>query len=57
VNFSAHSGVHLSIVFASASGSFNVWTPRQAKFIQPLAPNFIEIDDNILYVEKKQSSV
>lgn len=48
-----HSGAHLSIAFASTNGSFLVWTARQAKFIQPLAPNFIEIDDNIVYVEKE----
>lgn len=45
--------MHLSIVLASANGSFLVWTARPAKFIQPLAPNFIEIDDNVLYVERK----
>jgi hypothetical protein len=53
VHLSVHSGVHLSIVLASANGSFLVWTARPAKFIQPLAPNFIEIDDNVLYVERK----
>lgn len=25
--------------------------PRPAKFIQPLAPNFVEVDENIVYVE------
>lgn len=30
-----------------------VWSARPAKFIQPLAPNFIEIDDNVVYVEKE----
>ena len=52
MHLSVHSGVHLSIVLASANGSFLVWTPRPAKFIQPLAPNFIEIDDNVLYVQR-----
>ncbi len=30
-----------------------VWQARPAKFIQPLAPNFIEIDDNVVYVERE----
>ena len=44
---------HFSIVIASVTGSMQVWSPRPAKFIQPLAPNFTEIEDNILYVEKE----
>ena len=44
---------HLSIVMASVNGSLYVWSPRQAKIIQPLAPNFVEIEDNIVYVERE----
>jgi len=51
---SAFSGPsHLSIVMASINGSLYVWSPRPAKIIQPLAPNFVEIEDNIIYVEKE----
>ena len=51
---SAFSGKsHLSIVMASINGSLYVWTPRPAKIIQPLAPNFVEIEDNIVYVERE----
>lgn len=45
--------MHLSIVIASTNGSFLVWTARPAKFIQPLAPNFIEIEDNVIYIERE----
>ena len=44
-------GVHFSCVLASTNGSMLVWMPRPAKFIQPLAPNFVEVDENIVYVE------
>lgn len=30
-----------------------VWSARPSKFIQPLAPNFIEIEDNVEYVERE----
>ena len=51
---SAFSGPsHISIVMASINGSLYVWTPRPAKIIQPLAPNFVEIEDNIVYVERE----
>jgi len=51
---SAYSGKsHLSIVMASINGSLYVWNPRPAKIIQPLAPNFVEIEDNICYVERE----
>ena len=51
---SAYSGKsHLSIVMASINGSLYVWSPRPAKIIQPLAPNFVEIEDNIVYVERE----
>lgn len=45
--------VHLSVMLASSNGSLMVWSARPAKFIQPLAPNFIEIEDNVEYVEKE----
>ena len=44
---------HLSIVMASVNGSLYVWGPRPAKIIQPLAPNFVEIEDNVVYVERE----
>ena len=51
---SAHSGsTHLSIVMASINGGLYVWSPRPAKIIQPLAPSFVEIEDNIVYVERE----
>ena len=51
---SAYSGnSHLSIVMASINGSLYVWSPRPAKIIQPLAPDFVEIEDNIVYVERE----
>ena len=51
---SAYSGKsHLSIVMASINGSLYVWSPRPAKIIQPLAPDFVEIEDNIVYVEQE----
>ena len=51
---SAFSGKsHLSIVMASINGSLYVWSPRPAKIIQPLAPSFVEIEDNIVYVERE----
>ena len=44
---------HFSIVMASVNGSLYHWTPRPAKQVQPLAPNFVEIEENIEYVEKE----
>lgn len=44
---------HFSIVMASVTGCMQVWSPRPSKFIQPLAPNFTEIEDNIIYVENE----
>jgi hypothetical protein len=40
-------------MLASSNGSLMVWSARPAKIIQPLAPNFIEIDDNVEYVERE----
>jgi len=44
---------HFSICIASVTGSMQIWSPRPNKFVQPLSPNFTEIEDNILYVEKE----
>jgi hypothetical protein len=48
-----HSGSHFSVVLASTTGSLLVWSARPSKLIQPLAPNFIEIEDNVIYVERE----
>ena len=50
---SAFSGAHFSIMMVSSNGSLYVWVPRPAKFVQPLSPNFTEIEENLLYVEKE----
>ena len=47
------SGSHFSVVLASTNGSLLVWCARPAKFTQPLAPNFIEIEENVVYVERE----
>ena len=44
---------HFSVVMASVTGSLYHWSPRHAKVIQPLAPNFTEIEENIEYVERE----
>jgi hypothetical protein len=54
VDVSAHSGAHLSLAIATNNGSLYVWQPFPAKFVQPLAPKFTEIEDNVMYVEKEQ---
>ena len=51
--FSVHSGSHFSVVLASTTGSLLVWQPKPAKLIQPLAHKFVEIEDNVVYVEKE----
>jgi hypothetical protein len=50
---SAFSGAHFSIMMVSSNGSLYIWVPRPAKFVQPLSPNFTEIEENVLYVEKE----
>jgi len=52
-HMSVFSRAHFSIVIASSNGSLFVWSPKPAKIIQPLAPNFIEIDDNVVYIERE----
>lgn len=37
----------------TTGGSIFLWNSRPAKIIQPLAPFFTEIDENIEYVEKE----
>jgi COMPASS component SWD1 len=49
----SENAVHLTVMLASSNGSLMVWSARPSKFIQPLAPNFIEIEDNVEYVEKE----
>lgn len=46
-------GNHFSIVMVSGGGSLFVWSPRPAKIIQPLAPNFTEVEENVLYIERE----
>jgi hypothetical protein len=53
LNMSAFSGAHFSIMMVSSNGSLYIWVPRPAKFVQPLSPNFTEIEENLLYVEKE----
>ena len=46
-------GNHFSIGMISATGSLFIWSPRPAKIIQPLAPNFTEVEENVLYIERE----
>jgi len=50
---SAHSKTHFTLLMASNNGSVFAWTARPAKIIQPLAPDFHEIERNIWYVERE----
>lgn len=52
-HMSAFSGAHFSIMMVSNNGSLYIWVPRAAKYVQPLSPNFTEIEENVLYVEKE----
>ena len=52
-HLSAHSKTHFTLLIASNNGSVFSWTARQAKIIQPLAPDFHEIERNIWYVERE----
>jgi hypothetical protein len=40
-------------MMVSTNGSLFWWNMRPAKIIQPLAPFFSEIDENIEYIEKE----
>jgi hypothetical protein len=53
VQLTTHSRSHFSIVMVTTGGSIFLWNSRPAKIIQPLAPFFTEIDENIGYVEKE----
>lgn len=53
VHLTTHSRSHFSIVMVTTGGSIFLWNSRPAKIIQPLAPFFTEIDENIEYVEKE----
>jgi hypothetical protein len=37
----------------TTNGSLFLWSVRPAKIIQPLAPGFVEIDDNKEYIERE----
>ena len=50
---SAHSKTHCTLLMASNNGSVFAWTARPARIIQPLAPDFHEIERNIWYVERE----
>lgn len=53
VHLCVHSRSHFSIMMVSTNGSLFLWNMRPAKIIQPLAPFFTEIDENIEYVERE----
>ena len=40
-------------MMVTTNGSLYLWNTRPAKIIQPLAPFFTEIDENLEYVEKE----
>ena len=48
-----HSKMHFTILMASNNGSVFAWMARPAKIIQPLAPDFHEIERNVWYVERE----
>lgn len=50
---SVHTRNHFTILMASNNGSLFQWLARPNKMIQPLAPDFHEIERNIWYVEKE----
>lgn len=52
-HLTVHSKNHFTVLVASNNGSIFSWMSRTAKLIQPLAPNFYEIERNIWYVEKE----
>lgn len=53
MHLTAYSRTHFSIILITTNGSILLWHTRPAKIIQPLAPYFTEIDENIEYVEKE----
>jgi hypothetical protein len=52
-HLTVHSKNHFTVLVASNNGSVFAWMSRAAKLIQPLAPDFHEIERNIWYVEKE----
>ena len=48
-----HSKSHFTVLMASNNGSVFAWMARPQKLIQPLAPDFHEIERNIWYVERE----
>lgn len=40
-------------MMVTTNGSLFLWNSRPAKIIQPLAPFFTEIDENIEYIERE----
>jgi hypothetical protein len=56
VHLTTHSRTHFSIIMVTTGGSIFLWNSRPAKIIQPLAPFFTEIDENLEYVDPKNMS-
>ena len=52
-HLTVHSKNHLTILMASNNGSVFAWMSRPAKHVQPLAPDFNELERNIWYVERE----
>jgi len=52
-HLSVHSKSHFTVLMASNNGSVFAWMARPYKLIQPLAPDFYEIERNIAYVERE----
>jgi len=53
IDLATHSGCHFSIMMVTTNGSLFQWNTRPAKIIQPLAPYFTEIDENVEYIERE----
>ena len=52
-HLTVHSKNHLTVLMASNNGSVFAWMSRPAKHVQPLAPDFNELERNIWYVERE----
>ncbi len=55
-HLTVHSKFHFSVLMASNNGSIFLCTAKPCKIIQNLAPGFHEIERNIWYVEKEETS-
>lgn len=53
IHLTVNSKAHFSIVMVKTNGSIFLWNARPAKIIQPLAPFFTEIDENLEYIERE----